>query len=79
MISSNLNLVILITVALTFNSVCLSNADLSDALNEAKSAYQNTCLTDDNCNTEFFKLKNYCCLSKVQCCDWFTYVLRDNE
>lgn len=30
------------------------------------------CLINDNCNTNFFNLKNYCC--GVKCCDWFSYV-----
>lgn len=34
------------------------------------------CITNDHCNKSFFKLQNYCC--GVQCCDWFTFVFRDN-
>lgn len=32
------------------------------------------CLTNDNCNTEFFRLDNYCC--NVACCNVLSYVQR---
>ena len=54
--------------------------NVKDVVNEkVKSATENSvldvCITNDNCNKSFFKLRNYCC--GMQCCDWFTYVFRD--
>jgi hypothetical protein len=65
-------LVVLATVAL--EGQCL---DLGKALDSGKEALVNSCITDDNCNTEFFKIRNYCC--KLQCCDWITYVFKNSE
>jgi hypothetical protein len=43
-----------------------------ETANAAAKVIQNSCIIHDNCNKEFFKLDNYCCLA--QCCNMFDYI-----
>ena len=50
---------------------------VGDKIKETAKEIAGVCVIDDNCNKNFFELNNYCCLNKAQCCDWFSYVFRN--
>ncbi|CAF0916439.1 unnamed protein product [Brachionus calyciflorus] len=53
---------------------------IKDAKKEAEKALGggvNVCLSNDNCNKDFFNLNNYCCT--ISCCNWFEYVFRNDN
>jgi hypothetical protein len=43
----------------------------------AQDLSNNLCLINENCNQQFFTLKNYCC--GVQCCDLIRYIGRNDK
>lgn len=50
---------------------------VKDLTNSGRGIELGVCLTNNGCDKGFFYLQNYCC--GMQCCDWFTYVFRDND
>lgn len=73
-----MKLVILLVLICFLNN---ANADLLDKVKESiqgsSDLVKSFCILDDQCNTAFLNINNYCCT--VKCCNMFEYVSNDDK